>query len=149
MDCGVLKYWFSNKLIKENDSGVDSGVLKCWFPIGSIKGNVSVVDTGVPKCWLYVAYIKENVLCSGFWCVKMLIFYCFYMGKCIMSWILVCQNVDFLLVVQGKMYSVVDSGVLKCWFSIGFIWEDGLWGGFWCVKMLIFHLFLKRETCIM
>ena len=53
----------------------------------------------------------------------MLIFYWFYKENVLAGSArrLVCQNVDFLLVLKGKMDSEVDSGVSKCGFSIGFI----------------------------
>ena len=84
------------------------------FSVGSISENVLCSGFWCVRMlmfhWLYI----KNILCNGFWCVEMLSFYCFYKGKCILRWILVCLNVDFLLVLLKKMFSVVGSAVLNC-----------------------------------
>ena len=42
---------------------------------------------------------------------------------------------------KGQVEYVVASGVLKCLFSIGFIKEIVLWGGFCNVKRLMLYWF--------
>ena len=86
----------------------------------------SGVDSGVLKCWVSIGFIKENIICSGLWCVEILV------------------SNKFI----KENDSGVDSGVLKCWFSIAFIKETVVWAGFWCVKMLIFY-WLYTGTCFL
>ena len=121
---GVLKCWFLLVIWRNMFSVMDSGVLRCWISVGFIKEHalcrgfwcvsmlmfywlykgkyIMGVDSGVLNNWCSIVFIKEKdyVVDS---CVRMLIFYWFYKGKCIRSWVLVCKNVDFPLVVYRNM----------------------------------------------
>ena len=140
-------------------SGVPSGVLKCWFSLvflffflkyyvlDFLKNNIMY--------WILVVYIKENVFCNGFWCVRMLIFYWFDKRKMyyvVESGVWKCW---FSIGCMREKYSVVDSGVLKCCFSILFnkgkmyyVVDSGVLKCWFSIGYIKEHLFWRGLGCV-